>query len=42
MFDMNSLDNLDEQDKLSNGFYNAVKISYQLEEGKFDKNMGGT
>jgi predicted KAP-like P-loop ATPase len=42
MFDMNSLDNLDEQDKLSNGFYNAVKISYQLKEGKFDKNMGWT
>ena len=42
MFDMNGLDNLDEQDKLYNGFYNAVKISYQLEEGKFDKNMGWT
>lgn len=42
MFDMNSLDNLDEQDKLSNGFYNAVKISSQLEEGKYDKNTRWT
>lgn len=42
MFEMNSLNYLDEQDKLSNGFYNAVKISYQLEERKFDKNTSWT
>ncbi|WP_162139349.1 KAP family P-loop NTPase fold protein [Sulfurimonas hongkongensis] len=42
MFEQTSLDSLNNQNKLNNGFYNAVKISYQLEEGKFDKNMGWT
>jgi hypothetical protein len=37
MFSINSLDNLNEQKKLSNGFYNAIKISYPLEEDKHDK-----
>jgi hypothetical protein len=39
MFESNSLNNLSNQNKLINGFYNAVKISYQLEDGKFDKEM---
>lgn len=39
MFEQISLWNLNEQTKLKNSFYNAVKISYQLEEGKFDKYM---
>lgn len=42
MFDQNGLKDLNDQNKLTNAFYNAIKVSYQLEEGKYDKNMGWT
>ncbi|MCG3701355.1 KAP family NTPase [Aliarcobacter butzleri] len=37
MFEQNSLEKTIEQEKLQNVFYNLINISYQLEEGKFDK-----
>lgn len=37
MFEQNSLERIDEQEKLENAFYNLINISYQLEERKFDK-----
>lgn len=37
MFEQNSLEKNIEQVKLQNAFYNLINISYQLEEGKFDK-----
>lgn len=37
MFEQNSLEKINEQEKLENAFYNLINISYQLEEGKFDK-----
>lgn len=39
MFEQNSLEKTIEQEKLENVFYNLINISYQLEEGKFDKYM---
>lgn len=37
MFEQNSLEKTIEQENLENAFYNLINISYQLEEGKFDK-----
>ncbi|WP_418186513.1 KAP family P-loop NTPase fold protein [Aliarcobacter lanthieri] len=37
MFEHNSLEKLNEQEKLENAFYNLINISYRLEEGKFDQ-----
>ncbi|MCR8711192.1 KAP family P-loop NTPase fold protein [Aliarcobacter butzleri] len=37
MFEQNSLEKINEQEKLENAFYYLINISYQLEEGKFDK-----
>lgn len=37
MFEQNNLEKINEQDNLKNAFYNLINISYQLEEGKFDK-----
>lgn len=42
MFEQNSLEKTIEQEKLENVFYNLINISYQLEEGKFDKYMSWT
>ena len=42
MFNEISLDKLNDKDKLENAFLNTLKISYQLEEGKFDKQMSWT
>jgi len=42
MFNEISLENLDNNDKLQHAFINALKVSYQLEEGKFDKQMSWT
>lgn len=42
MFEQNSLEKNIEQEKLENVFYNLINISYQLEEGKFDKYMSWT
>jgi hypothetical protein len=37
MFEQNSFEKTIKQEKLENAFYNLINISYQLEEGKFDK-----
>lgn len=42
MFEQNSLEKTIEQENLENAFYNLINISYQLEEGKFDKYMSWT
>lgn len=42
IFEQNSLEKTIEQENLENAFYNLINISYQLEEGKFDKYMSWT
>lgn len=42
MFYQVSLTKINDQEKYKNAFLNASRISYQLEEGKYDKQMGWT